>query len=304
MPRGDGGEAGKTRVVVLAPAKVNLGLEVLGKRPDGYHEIVTVLQAVRLADTVTLTLSPEPGVVLGVRPSGLDLGPSEQNLAVRAAGLIPPLRGQLPGVRIELAKRIPVGAGMGGGSADAAAVLLGLGLLRRKGIRVERLEELGAVLGSDVPFFFRGGTQLATGRGERLRPAPPWPGRHLVVAHPHVALSTATIYRRGKRGLTEEGPLSKIRFRGFPGDFWTSGLSLLRNDLESAVVEAEPSVATILGVLRDLGAGFVRITGSGSAVFGVAPDARRASEWADHLAAAGYWAKSLRPARCGCSVVP
>jgi 4-diphosphocytidyl-2-C-methyl-D-erythritol kinase len=290
--------------VVLAPAKVNLGLEVLGKRPDGYHEIVTILQALRLADTVTLTVRSEPGIGLRVRPAGLDLGPVEGNLAVRAAGLIPALRGQPPGVDILLVKRIPVGAGMGGGSADAAAVLLGLGHLRRGGMPVERLEELGASLGSDVPFFFRGGTQLATGRGEKLKPAPPWPGRHLVVAHPNIPLSTALIYRRGKMGLTGEGTLSKIRFRGFPWDFWTSDLSSLRNDLESAVVEAEPSVAKILGELRNLGAGFVRITGSGSAVFGIAPDARRASEWAGHLAGAGFWAKSLRPARGGCSLRP
>lgn len=295
---------GMGRVVVLAPAKVNLGLEVLGKRPDGYHEIASILQALRLADTVTLTLTSGPGIDLCVRPAGVDLGPPERNLAVRAAELVPPLRGQHPGVAITLVKRIPVGAGMGGGSADAAAVLLGLGLLRRGGMRMERLEELGASLGSDVPFFFRGGTQLATGRGERLRPAPPWPGRHLVVAHPNCPLSTASIYGRGKLGLTVEGPLSKIRSRGFPRDFWTSDLSLLRNDLESAVVEAEPSVAAILGEFRRLGAAFVRVTGSGSGVFGVAPDAREAGVWAGCLARAGFWAKSLRPARGGCSLRP
>jgi 4-diphosphocytidyl-2-C-methyl-D-erythritol kinase len=293
---------GLGRVVVLAPAKVNLGLEVLGKRPDGYHEIVSILQALRLADTLTLTLKPEPGIELRVRPAGLDLGPPERNLAVRAAALVPPHRGQPPGVSITLVKRIPVGAGMGGGSADAAAVLLGLGLLRRGGTRMERLEDLGASLGSDVPFFFRGGTQLVTGRGEKLHPAPSWPGRHLVVAHPNAPLSAAAVYGRGKMGLTEEGPLSKIRSRGFPCSFWTTDLNLLRNDLEAAVVEAEPSVAAILGELRKLGAAFVRVTGSGSAAFGVAPDAVRADEWAGHLARAGYWARSLRPSRGGCSL--
>lgn len=299
---GEAKELGMGRVVVLAPAKVNLGLEVLGKRPDGYHEITSILQALRLADTVTLTLTSRPGIDLCIRPAGLDLGPPERNLAVRAAELVPPFRGQSAGVAITVVKRIPVGAGMGGGSADAAAVLLGLGLLRRRGMCMERLEELGAALGSDVPFFFRGGTQLATGRGERLHPAPPWPGCHLVVAHPNRPLSTASIYRRGKLGLTDEGPLSKIRSRGFPPNFWTRDLNLLRNDLESAVVEAEPSVAAILGEFRRLGAGFARVTGSGSAVFAAAPDARRAGEWAEHLARAGYWAKGLRPARGGCSL--
>jgi 4-diphosphocytidyl-2-C-methyl-D-erythritol kinase len=294
--------AGTGRLVILAPAKVNLGLEVLGRRADGYHEIATVLQALRLTDTVTLTLRSVPGIDLCVRPTGLDLGPPARNLAVRAAELVPPLRGQPPGVAIRLVKRIPIGAGLGGGSADAAAVLLGLGLLRRGGMSVERLEELGASLGSDVPFFFRGGTQLATGRGERLRPAPPWTGSHLVVAHPTRSLSTALIYSRWKMGLTRAGPLSIIRSRGFPWDFWTEGILSLRNDLEPAIVEAEPSVAIILRELRKLGSEFVRATGSGSAVFGVAPDARRAAEWAGSLAGAGFWARSLRPARGGCSI--
>lgn len=302
MPKWQDSEGWMGRVVVLAPAKINLGLEILRKRPDGYHEIATVLQALRLTDTVTLTLRPEPGIDLRVRPVGLDLGPPERNLAVRAAELIPPLKGQPAGVLITLLKRIPVGAGMGGGSADAAAVLLGLGLLRRGGMPLERLEELGASLGSDVPFFFRGGTQLATGRGERLQPAPPWTGRHLVVAHPNRSLSTASIYARGNLGLTVGGPLSTIRSRGFPWDFWDGDLSSLRNDLEPAVVEEEPSVASILRELRRLGSRFVRVTGSGSAVFGVAPDAERAAEWVRHLAVMGFWVRSLRPARGGCSL--
>lgn len=290
------------RVVVLAPAKINLGLEVLGKRPDGYHEIVTILQSLRLADTVTLTLRSEPGIELRVRPASLDLGPPERNLAVRAAELVPPHRGQPPGVEITLVKRIPVGAGMGGGSADAAAVLLGLGLLRRGGMPLERLEELGASLGSDVPFFFRGGTQLATGRGERLRAAPPWLGYHLVVAYPNRALATAAVYGRWRFGLTVPGPLSTIRSRGFAGDFWASEFGSLRNDLESAVVNAEPATALIIRELRRLGSDFVRVTGSGSAVFGLAPDAKRAAQWAEELEGEGFWAKSLRPARGGCSI--
>jgi 4-diphosphocytidyl-2-C-methyl-D-erythritol kinase len=292
------------RVVVLAPAKINLGLEILRKRPDGYHEIATILQALRLTDTVTLTLRPDPGIDLRVRPAGIDLGPPERNLAFRAAELVPALKGQPAGLAITLVKRIPVGAGMGGGSADAAAVLLGLGLIRRGGMPLERLEDLGASLGSDVPFFFRGGTQLATGRGERLQPAPPWTGRHLVVAHPNRSLSTASIYGRGKMGLTASGPLSTIRTRGFPCDFWSGDLSSIRNDLEPAVVAAEPLVATLLDELRRFGSEFVRVTGSGSAVFGVAPDARKAMEWVRRLEMRGFWAKSLRPARGGCGIRP
>lgn len=289
-------------VTVLAPAKINLGHEVLRKRRDGFHEVATLLQAIRLTDRIDLWLVPEPGIHLETVPEGLDLGPSEENLATRAARLIPPHRGQPPGVRIRLEKRIPVAAGFGGGSADAAGVLLGLSRLRRGGSPPESLEELAATLGADVPFFIRGGTQFGIGRGERLRPAPPWPYHPLVLVFPNRSVSTASIYRRGTFGLTLGGPLSSIGSRGFPRDFWARHGRELRNDLEPVVLEAEPVVASILDTLRGLGSSFTAVTGSGSGVFGVAPDEPTASAWSELFQRKSYWSRFVRPARGGCSI--
>lgn len=288
-------------LAVLAPAKINLGLEILGKRIDGYHEVVTLLQAVRLTDTVRIRLVPKPGITLEVRPAGLDLGPEAENLAVRAAHLIPAHRGP-QGVHICLEKRIPVGAGLGGGSADAAAVLVGLSLLRRGGFSPELLEDAAASLGSDVPFFIRGGTQLGVGRGDKLRPAPAWPGRHLVLVYPNCSLSTASIYRQATFGLTSPGPLSSLRSRGFSRDFWQAHGSSLRNDLEAAVLDAEPAVGCVLGELRAMGCGTAQVTGSGSAVFGIAPDSASAAAWSEYFCRKGFWSQAARPARGGCSV--
>lgn len=290
------------RLTILAPAKINLGLEVLGKRRDGYHEIVTLLQALRLTDRIVLELSPEPGVRLHVRPKGLDLGPADDNLATRAARLIPPRRGDPPGLEITLDKRIPVGSGLGGGSSDAAAVLIGLCLLRGGEYRPQALEELGGTIGSDVPFFVRGGTQLGTGRGECLRPAPTWPFHHLVVIYPNLSLRTSIIYKRASFGLTSPGPLSSIRSRGFSRDFWSRHGSNLRNDLEPVVLEDEPLVGRLLDGLRALGSTFARVTGSGSAVFGLAPDSKAAAEWSDHFQRQGFWARAVRPSRGGCCI--
>ena len=290
------------RITVLAPAKINLGLEILGRRRDGYHEIVTVLQALRLTDRLEIRLSEEPGIRLHLRPAGLDLGPAEDNLAVRAARLIPARRSQPPGVEIALEKRIPVGSGLGGGSADAAAVLLGLAELRRGSCRPEVLEELGTTLGSDVPFFVRGGTQLGFGRGERLRAAPPWPFHHLVLVYPNLGISTGSIYTRATLQLTSPGILGRIQSRGFSPDFWSRQGPDLRNDLEHAVLEAEPRVGAVLAELRSLGSPFARVTGSGSAVFGLSPDSRTAMTWAEHFLHQGYWARAVRPSRGGCCI--
>jgi 4-diphosphocytidyl-2-C-methyl-D-erythritol kinase len=287
-------------LVVLAPAKINLGLEVLGKRPDGYHEVVTILQALRLSDRVELTPLLSPGILLTVEPRRLDLGPPEENLAVRAARLLPPRAGQPPGLAIRLAKRIPVGAGLGGGSADAAAVLVGLNLIRAAGHSPEGLEKLAASLGADVPFFIRGGTQLGIGRGDTLRPAPAWPSHRVVLVFPRRSLSTRTVYQRRDLALTPPGPLSRIATSGFPSGFWTRQALTLRNDLELAVAELEPAVAEILREFRRSGSSFASVTGSGSGVFALAPHAEEAAVWVQRFQGMGFWSRVVRPSRGGC----
>jgi len=318
---GGGGPGAQTgaRAVVRAPAKLNLGLEVLFRRPDGFHEIRTVLQAVTLWDRVDLELSESPGVALEVRPAGLDLGPDEANLAVRAARRLPPPPGGPPGVRITLHKRIPAGAGLGGGSADAAAVLVGLARLRRAPCPPEELERIGAELGSDVPFFIRGGTQWGSGRGEILRALPPWPSEPLVVVFPGRTLSTAAVYGSLKSVLTARDPLPTFYLREFGPDprcaassgadsgsdsgaaFWARLRPVLRNDLQPAVLAAEAGTARALQLLEELGSGFSRVTGSGSAVFGAAPDGASAESWVRRFQELGFWARCVRPTRGGCS---
>lgn len=298
------GGATHGRVTVLAPAKVNLALEVGTLRPDGYHEVATILQAIRLHDRIRLEPDAGGEIALTVLPSGLDLGPAERNLAVRAAVALRRRAGgrRRGGVRIVLEKRIPVAAGLGGGSADAAGVLAGLNHLWGMGLSPAELERIGASLGADVPFFIRGGTQLGVGRGDRLRPFPRWPGGPIVLVQPGGGLATAEIYRRVESRLTPAGPLLSIDRREVPRAFWSRYGPTLRNDLAPAVLRAEPVTKTILERFRELGSSFARVTGSGSCVFGVAPDLGMAATWTQAFRELGYWADAVRPARGGCSI--
>lgn len=296
--------AGERRpaVRVLAPAKINLGLEVLGVREDGYHEIATVYQAIGVHDRVDLVVSDRPGIRLEVRPGGADLGPAEENLAVRAARLLQEeVLGQR-GLEIGLVKRIPVGSGLGGGSSDAAAVLLGLAGLADPPVPPGRLHALASGLGADVPFFLEGGTQLGAGRGDRLTPLPPWPARPLVVVFPNIWVSTSSIYSSPSLKLTPPGPLARMIQRGFSEPFGRGAWLKFRNDLESVVVESVPAVASVLRDLRTSGSVFARVTGSGSGVFAVAPTRGRAEEWAERFRGTGYWARAVRLWRRGCRV--
>src|SRR6266403_3429037 len=187
------------RLVLNAAAKVNLILEVLGKRDDGYHELVTVMQAVDLSDRITR----EDAAVLELA-SGPGVPADGRNLALRAATALREAAGVTRGARITLDKRIPVAAGLGGGSADAAAVLLGLNRLWRLRWPVARLDEVATGLGMDVPFFLRGGTALATGRGERLAPLGST-SLGLVLVNPKFAVSTAEMYGRVTPALYTDG---------------------------------------------------------------------------------------------------
>lgn len=288
-------------VRVLAPAKINLGLEVLAERADGYHDLLTVYQAIRLFDRVDIRLSREPGVRLCVSPRAIDLGPYAANLAVRAADLLPPGPGDPPGVEIRLTKRIPVGAGLGGGSSDGAAVLVGLARLRGLVHDPAHLERLAASLGSDAPFFIRGGTQLGRGRGEDLAPFPRWPRANLVLVYPGLHVSTAAIYGAFICGLTPPGPLASLAAHENLSWSWRGSGSHLQNDLEPLVCARHPEVARVLEALRSAGSPFVRMTGSGSAVFAVEPDRSTGLGWLDGFRRDGVWCRRVGPWRGGCT---
>ena len=179
-------------ISVAAPAKINLSLEILRRRDDGFHDVATVLQTIDLADELAFT--PASEIVVEGDTEGI---PLEENLVYRAARLLQNHLGETPGARIHLNKRIPLAAGLGGGSADAAATLVGLCRLWERDLRRGELATLAAKLGSDVPFFLYGGTALAEGRGERVTPLPPLRHADIVLLAPPIDLpnKTATLYR-------------------------------------------------------------------------------------------------------------
>ena len=186
----------ESRLSLKAHAKINLALDVIGKRPDGFHEVAMIMQSVSLHDTVALSLG---GDAISLVCNRADLPCDHTNLAFRAATLLRQECGVSQGVHIELTKRIPMAAGLAGGSTDAAAVLKGLNVLWKLALSPDELETLAARLGSDVPFCLWGGTTLATGRGEILEPLPDFAGYGVVLANPPLAVSTAWVYGNFQR---------------------------------------------------------------------------------------------------------
>jgi 4-diphosphocytidyl-2-C-methyl-D-erythritol kinase len=272
-------------VTVRAPAKINLHLEVLGLRPDGYHELAMVMQSIDLADTLVLRASADAAVRL--RCDHSDLPTDGTNLIVRAAELLRSRVG-LPelGVEITLHKRIPIGAGLAGGSSDGAAALVGLDALWGLGLGTERLHALAAALGSDMPFCLEGGTQLCFGRGERLEPLPPQRLAEravLLLKHPEASVSTPWAYGRcrelrgdfyleseadfeQRRQALRQGPL--LAALANPGP-----LPPLRNDLQSVVAPEVESVRSGLDLLRrGPEALAVAMSGSGPSLYALYPD--------------------------------
>ncbi|MDT8903704.1 4-(cytidine 5'-diphospho)-2-C-methyl-D-erythritol kinase [Anaeroselena agilis] len=267
------------RLVLAARAKINLALDVLFKRPDGYHEVAMVMQSLALADKVTLTADRALSVV-STAPD-LECGPS--NLAYRAAALLRERCGVDRGVRIALEKNIPLAAGLAGGSADAAAVLRGLNRLWGLGLTLSELEGVGAALGSDVPFCLRGGTVLATGRGEALRSLPALPHAWIVLAKPPVAVSTAWVYGnyRGER-VTLRPDVAGMESCLAAGDL--NGVTArLANVLETVTVPAHPAVAALKAAMLEHGARASLMSGSGPTVFGIADNLRQAEKIAAAL---------------------
>ena len=254
---------------VRAYAKLNLGLRVLYKRPDGYHELRTVFQTISLADELEISCASakQTSVVIEGTPEIPD------NLADRAARAVLDAAGRHAAVRIRLRKRIPSGAGLGGGSSDAAAVLLALPVLAGFRIAMPDLAALGAQLGSDVPFFLYGGTALGLGRGEELYPLPDGPRTRALVVVPDVHSSTAEAYRGVSATLTTDALQNKLN--SFQSEVWQFDKSNLINDFEDVVVARYASLAKVREKLRAAGANRVAMSGSGSAFFAIFDNASR-----------------------------
>lgn len=268
-------------VEVDAPAKVNLLLRVMDRRPSGYHELETLFQAVGLYDRLYLARTLEPGVTLEVLEA--DLGPAEDNLVFRAARAYLEAAGAREGVRVRLHKRIPAGSGLGGGSSDAGAALRALDRVFDGAVAQPALMELGARLGSDVPFFL-GPSPLALGegRGERLTPLPALPEAALVLGLPPVRIATGSAYEQLAlaREVMGSGAPPPVLAGSPPGD-WPRVAEVALNDFETVVVPAHPAVGRALRALRTGDALLTLLSGSGGAVFGVYPDPARAAEAAE-----------------------
>lgn len=261
---------------VRALAKINLDLRVLGKRPDGYHELRTVFQTISLGDTLDITFTPGRKTSIELR----DPQAIPDNLAARAAHLAMEAMGAAGRVEIDLAKRIPMGAGLGGGSSDAAAVLLMLPVLAGKAPGLAELCRLGQQLGSDVPFFLLGGTAVGIGRGTEVFPLPDGPPRWGLVAAPEVRVSTAQAYRDLSPHLTTE--LQENKIFSFQCESWGLGAGAAENDFEAVVLHQHRRLAALKRRLFRAGARPAMMTGSGSALFGLFPareDAVRALEF-------------------------
>ena len=268
------------RARVRALAKINLDLRVLGKRPDGFHELRTIFQTISLADTIEIAFTPG-------RRTSIELDDAlgiPDNLVVRAAGMAMDAMRATGHVEMRLAKRIPMGAGLGGGSSDAAAVLLALPVLVGRAIPLPKLSSVAAELGSDVPFFLLGGTAVGIGRGTELFPLPDRPGLPGVLVAPAVHVNTAQAYRDLSPRLTTE--LQQNKIVSFQAQTWGGrGVESAANDFEAVAFEQHRSLAVLKMRLQRAGASIAMMTGSGSALFGLYRDRDAVSRALDSLGA-------------------
>ena len=314
-------------MTVAAYAKVNFTLEVLGVHPDGYHDLRSVVVPISLADEVTLEPADEVTLDLGSLRSLKSLGSleseetlrvlttlttlttlnslrtlntlnAEDNLAVRAARLMQRVSGRKEGIAITLEKRIPVGGGLGGGSADAAAVLNGLNEMWGLGVPKPELAILGAEIGSDVPALVLGGPVLMEGRGEQVSPFTIHPSPfHLVLANPGVFCPTAEIFKAFSDPLPNRPEiLYNIRLAMQAGD-GAAVARALQNDLEATATRLHPEIGAARRRLEEAGCLGVSMSGSGATVFGIVRDASEAECIARKLSEDGLWAVAVETVR-------
>ena len=271
------------KLTMEAPAKINLGLDVLRRRPDGYHDLRMVMQTISLKDELVLTKTEEPGIFLTVESEREgELPADNKNLAYRAAALLLREFPQPGGVRIELKKRIPIAAGLAGGSTDAAATLLGMNRLFDLGLSLPELQKRGVTLGADIPYCLMKETALAEGIGERLTRLPKAPACHVLLAKPDVSVSTAWVYQN--LHLTEDTVHPDIdeMTRCLAEGNLTKLCACLGNVLETVTIPACPVIARIKAQMKEEGALGALMSGSGPTVFGLfdsrekAEDCRRA----------------------------
>lgn len=283
-------------ITLPSPAKINLYLAVLGRRPDGYHDIETLFQTVSVSDSITVRIDGSRGGI-EVDSDDPSLPAGEENLAGRAARALLAennLSGSGLGIRIYVRKRIPVGAGLGGGSGDAATTLVALNRLLDLGLSPERLEAIGADVGSDVPFLVRGGAAIGRGRGEILTRVPCLEPVELLLAKPEVSVSTRWAYENLGSALTARGALPIVvpRYENLKvGDLVAS----LWNAFEDAVTRRHPEVRTIRDAMISGGAAGVVMSGTGPTVVGIFTDSAKLRDTESSLGSLSCWLERARP---------
>ncbi len=252
---------------IKAPAKINLSLDVLYKRPDGYHEVKMVMTTIDLADRIELVALPEEDAIRIVSQNRF-VPDDCRNLAYQAAKLLKETFSIRQGVAISIAKHIPVAAGLAGGSSDAAATLRGLNKLWQLGLTMDELAELGAKIGSDVAFCVYGGTALATGRGEIITPIASPPPCWVVLAKPPIGVSTAEVYRNLELERVSHPDVDAM-VRAIERQDYAAICRLVGNVLEEVTLKKYPEVAHIKEQMKRFGADAVLMSGSGPTVFGL-----------------------------------
>ena len=278
-------------VTLQAMAKINLGLDVLRRREDGYHEVKMVMQTVKLYDTLTLKVRKEKGIHICVGTSKLPA--DENNLITKAARLLYTHYSINEGVEISLTKRIPIAAGMAGGSTDAAATLVGMNHLFDLGCSAERLKELGVTIGADVPYCIQGGTALSEGIGERLTPLPAAPDCYLVIARPDIHVSTKYVYDNLHVSSLKHHPdidamVEAVRNRNLNGI-----ADKMENILENVTTKEYPVIDKLKDRMRAAGAMNALMSGSGPTVFGLFEDKEKATQALEAIKKAGIAPQSF-----------
>lgn len=269
-------------LTLTAPAKLNLTLDVLRRREDGYHDLKMTMISVDLCDTLTVRLRSDGRIL--VRVPGTNLPEGEDNLAGKAARVFFDELGQSPGVEIAIEKRIPAQAGMAGGSSDAAAVLRALQALLRPELTGRQLERMGERIGSDVPYCVRGGTALAEGRGEKLTDWPEMPLCHIVACKPDFGLSTPELFARVRVGGLRGRPDHEAMYSALLGGDLRAVAGALANVFEEVLTPREAeTIQDIKARLRRCGAENALMTGSGPTVFGLFQSPEAARRAADTL---------------------
>lgn len=295
MPARPVAVAARESLTVRAPAKLNLSLAVLARRPDGYHDIESLMVPVSLCDTLVVRPTESPGIVLRVRYAGAiatadgsvltgDVPTDGRNLVVRAAEALAAAAGVTRGLEIDLTKEIPAGSGLGGGSSDAAAVLMAAARVWALDWSHDQLAAVGGRIGSDIPWFFAGGPAIASGRGELLEPVADIPPLPAVIVRPAAGLATAAVYGQCTPAPARRGDAARLAMALARGDT-RAAAGLMHNQLEPPARALCPDVDRLLEALGQAGALAPRMTGSGSACFALTRTATEARGIAARLAA-------------------